>query len=180
MISHVCWCIYVIVLYIYIVISNCQYTIYLYRGEKYHDEPVHRCRPIPWGTFILFLCCSSPSLFHFVPYTPSSSDGAHFSMIGYIYPDTVCHDTIHDTICYTTTKQEWYCYWIKWFIFDKTWDYACHLMSCLWVQKSVQLTSLVGSMHVCVVSTILNIMLNTAQYGFFLSLNVWKIAVRKD
>ena len=52
-----------------------------------------------------------------------------------------CHDTIHDTIRYITTKQEGYC-----------------LVSCSWAQKSVQLTSLV-----------LNIMLNTAQHGFFSS-----------
>ena len=36
-------------------------------------------------------------------------------------------------------------------------------------RKSVQLTSLVGSTHVFVVSTILNITLNTAQHGFFSS-----------
>ena len=63
-----------------------------------------------------------------------------------------CHDTVHDTIRSVTTKQEGY--W---------------LVSCLWAQKSVQLTSLVASMHACVVCTILNMMLNTVQHGFFSS-----------
>ena len=74
----------------------------------------------------------------------------HFSTIRYVsryslsrydtYPDTVCHDTIHYTIRCITTKQEGYC-----------------LVSCSWAQRSVQLTSLVGSMHVFVVSAVLNI-----------------------
>ena len=46
-------------------------------------------------------------------------------------------------ICYLTTK---------------------HLMSCSLAQKSVQLTSLVGSTHAFVVSAILNITLNTISY----------------
>ena len=72
--------------------------------------------------------------------------------------DAFVHDTTHIAIqlsrydMYITTKQEGYC-----------------LMSCSWAQKSVQLTSLVGSMHAFVVSAILDIMLNTAQHGFFLS-----------
>ena len=73
----------------------------------------------------------------------------HFSMIRYVSWYS-CHDMIHDTILYITTKQEGYC-----------------LVSCSWAQKSVQVRSLVGSMHVFVVSAILNIMLNTAQYRFF-------------
>ena len=64
----------------------------------------------------------------------------HFSTIRYISRYS-CHDMIHDTIRYITTKQEGYC-----------------LVSCSWAQKSVQLTSLV-----------LNITLNTAQHGFFSS-----------
>ena len=70
-----------------------------------------------------------------------------------------CHDTIHDTIRYITTKR---------------------LMSCSWAQKSVQLTSLVGSTHAFVVSAILNITLNNAQHGFFLSVCSAKIAEHKD
>ena len=65
----------------------------------------------------------------------------HFSTIRYISRYS-CHDTIHDTIQYITTKQEGHC-----------------LMSCSWAQKSVQLTSLV-----------LNITLNTTQHGFFSSI----------
>ena len=63
--------------------------------------------------------------------------------------------TIHfSMIQYVTqeTKQEGYCF-----------------VSCSWAQKSVQLTSLVGSTHAFVVSAILNITLNTAQHGFFSS-----------
>ena len=72
--------------------------------------------------------------------------------------DTKCIQlSLYDTqiiwyATYITTKQEGYC-----------------LMSCLWAQKSVQLTSLVGSTHAFVVSAILNITLNTAQHGFFSS-----------
>ena len=70
--------------------------------------------------------------------------------------------TIRYTIqCYITTKQEGYCYGMVYFY------HKCQLVSCLWAQKSVQLTSLVGCTHVLVVSTILNITLN-------------KIAVHKD
>ena len=55
----------------------------------------------------------------------------HFSTIRYMYVSRYsCHDTIHDMIRYITTKQKGYC-----------------LVACLWAQKSVQLTSLVGSMQ---------------------------------
>ena len=84
-------------------------------------------------------------------YTVNRPAMIHFSTIRYVSRYS-CHDMKHDTIRYITTKQEGYC-----------------LVSCSWAQKSVQLTSLVGSTHAFVVSAILNIMLNTAQHGFFLS-----------
>ena len=55
----------------------------------------------------------------------------HFSTIQYVSRYS-CHDTIHDTIRYITTKQEGYC-----------------LVSCSWAQKSVQLTSLVLNAKHC-------------------------------
>ena len=61
----------------------------------------------------------------------------HSSTIRYISRYS-CHYMIHNMIRCITTKLEGYC-----------------LVSCSWAQKSVQLTSLVGSMHVFVVSTIL-------------------------
>ena len=54
----------------------------------------------------------------------------HFSTIQYESRYS-CHDTMHDTIRYITTKQEGYC-----------------LVSCSWAQKSVQLT-LEARMHLC-------------------------------
>ena len=76
---------------------------------------------------LLYYCRSRPAMIH-------------FSTIQYVSWYS-CQDMIHDTICYmTTVKLEGYC-----------------LVSCSWAQKSVQLTSLVGSMHAFVVSDILNI-----------------------
>ena len=74
----------------------------------------------------------------------------HFSTIRYVSRYS-CHDTIHDMICYITTKQEGYCF-----------------MSCSWAQKSVQLTSLV-----------LKITLNTLSMDLSRQF-VRKIAVHKD
>ena len=54
----------------------------------------------------------------------------NFSTIGYVSRYS-CPDTIHDTICYITTKQEGYCYGMVYFY------HKCHLVSCLWAQKSV-------------------------------------------
>ena len=71
----------------------------------------------------------------------------HLSTIQYVSRYS-CHDTIHDTIPYITTKREGYC-----------------LVCCSWAQKSVQLTSLVGSTHAFLVSAILNVTLNT-EHGF--------------
>ena len=62
----------------------------------------------------------------------------HFSTIWYVSRYS-CHDTIHDTIRYITTKQEGYC-----------------LMSCSWAQE------------VCTADKpSLDIMINTAQHGFY-------------
>ena len=74
----------------------------------------------------------------------------HFSTIRY-----VSQYSCHDTIRYITTKQEGYC-----------------LVCFSWAQRSVQLTSLVGSTHAFVVSAILNVTLNTEHRFFSLFLTV--------
>ena len=88
------------------------------------------------------------------------------------YPDTVVtirhtirYDTRYDTLHNNKTRML-----LLWNDLFST-KHARHLVSRSWTQKSVQLslTSLVGSTHAFVVSTILNIMLNTARHGFVLS-----------